>query len=49
MENEFYDLVMEFKRNPMLAREFVHIHESFSLWQKFVIRARYLLKTRLGI
>lgn len=49
MEHEFYDVVREFKNNPMFAREFVHIHESFSLWQKFVIKMRYLIKTRLGI
>lgn len=49
MENEFYDLVMEFKRNPMLAREFVHIHDSFSLWQKFVLKMRYIMRTTIGI
>lgn len=49
MENEFYDLVREFKNNPMLAREFVDIHRSFSLWQKFMVGFRYLTKTRLGI
>lgn len=49
MENDFYDLVREFKNNPMLAREFVDIHESFSPWQKFVIELRHFVKTILGV
>jgi len=45
MENDFYDIVGRFKREPMLAREFIDIHESFPLWFKFVIALRLSIKT----
>lgn len=49
MENDSFDLIREFKNNPMFAREFMDIHRSFSPWQKFVIELKYFLRTRFGI
>jgi hypothetical protein len=43
MHEEYVDLARRFKENPMLAREFLDIHRSFSPWQKFMIRLRYFM------
>jgi hypothetical protein len=49
MRDEPYDIVGEFKKDPMLAWEFLEIHDSFPFWKKTLIKLRLALKTGLGI
>lgn len=39
----------ELKSDPMLARMFIETHESFSLWDRIVIRIAVTAKKMLGL